>query len=111
MLRTAILAAARSRRVERLVEHAPISRDVVRRFVAGTAGADALRATRELVGGGLSVSIDHLGEDTFTPEQAVNTADEYARLLKSLAAANLTHRTEVSLKLSALGQRFDEKLA
>src|SRR5690348_13651463 len=43
MLRSAILAAARSGRVERLVQTAPYTRDVVRRFVAGTTTADALR--------------------------------------------------------------------
>jgi proline dehydrogenase len=36
MLRSVILAAARSPRVERLVETAPVTRDVVKRFVAGT---------------------------------------------------------------------------
>jgi proline dehydrogenase len=111
MLRSVILAAARSPRVERLVETAPVSRDVVRRFVAGTATADALRTTQGLVDDGLAVSIDHLGEDTLTPEQAEATRDEYLRLLAALAGAELTPAAEVSLKLSALGQRFDEKLA
>jgi proline dehydrogenase len=111
MLRSVILAAARSPRVERLVETAPVSRDVVRRFVAGTATADALRTTQGLVDDGLAVSIDHLGEDTLTPEQAEATRDEYLRLLAALAGAELTPAAEISLKLSALGQRFDEKLA
>jgi proline dehydrogenase len=111
MLRSVILAAARSPRVERLIETAPVSRDVVRRFVAGTATADALRATGELVRDGLGVTIDYLGEDTFTPEQAEATRDEYLRLLHDLAGAELTPAAEVSVKLSALGQRFDEKLA
>src|SRR6185369_6516948 len=77
MLRSVILAAARSPRVERLVATAPVSRDVVRRFVAGTATADALRATRELADTGLGVSLDYLGEDTLTPDQAEQTRDEY----------------------------------
>jgi proline dehydrogenase len=111
MLRSVILAAARSPRVERLVETAPVTRDVVRRFVAGTGTADALRATEELIGDGLAVTLDHLGEDTVTPEQAEATRDEYLRLLRDLAGARLTPAAEVSLKLSALGQRFDEKLA
>lgn len=111
MLRSVILAAARSPRVERLVETAPISRDVVRRFVAGTDSADALRTTRDLVTAGLTVSIDHLGEDTLTPEQAVATKDEYVKLLAALSAAELTPAAEVSIKLSALGQKFDEKMA
>jgi len=111
MFRSVILAAARSPRVERLVETAPISRDVVRRFVAGTGTADALRATRELVEDSLAVTIDNLGEDTLTAEQAEATRDEYVRLLRALSDAELTPAAEVSVKLSALGQRFDEKLA
>jgi proline dehydrogenase len=111
MLRSVILAAARSPRVERLVETAPVTRDVVRRFVAGTSADDALRATGELVKTGLAVTLDYLGEDTLTPEQAVATRDEYVRLLGALSEAELTPAAEVSLKLSALGQRFDEKLA
>jgi proline dehydrogenase len=111
MLRSVILAAARSARVERLVETAPVSRGVVNRFVAGTLSADALRATRELVDDGLAVSLDHLGEDTLTPDQAGHTRDAYLELLAALSDAELTPAAEVSLKLSALGQRFDEKLA
>jgi proline dehydrogenase len=111
MLRSVILAAARSPRVERLVATAPLTRDVVRRFVAGTSGADALRVTRELTSHGAAVSLDHLGEDTVTPEHAAAAKDEYLRVLAALSAAELTPAAEVSVKLSALGQRFDEKLA
>jgi proline dehydrogenase len=111
MLRNAILAAAESSRVARIVEKAPISRSVVRRFVAGTGTDDALRAARELVDQGLQVSLDHLGEDTVTPDQAAATKDEYLHLLKALSDAGLTPAAEVSVKLSALGQVFDEELA
>src|SRR5262245_21790959 len=111
MLRTAILAAARSTRVERLVQTVPLSRDVVRRFVAGAATDDALRATRELVADGPNVTLDYLGEETHTAAQAAATKDEYLRLLKSLADTGVTSAAEISVKLSALGQRFDEELA
>lgn len=111
MLRTVILAAARSKGLERLVETAPVSRTVVRRFVAGTTSADALRVTRQLIGDGLTVSLDHLGEDTITPQQVEATRKAYLELLSALGRQGLTPATEVSLKLSALGQRFDERLA
>ncbi len=125
MLRSVILAASRSSRVERLVETAPISRDVVRRFVAGTRGEDALRVSRELSADRLAVSLDYLGEDTLTVEQAAAVRDEYVGVLRALSAAELTRPmkpagigpserlsgTEVSVKLSALGQLFDEQLA
>jgi proline dehydrogenase len=111
MLRSAILAAARSARVERLVQTVPVSRDVVRRFVAGTATDDAVAVTRALVGRGLAVTLDYLGEDTRGAAQAAQTKDEYLHLLKRLADAELASSAEVSVKLSALGQRFDEDLA
>ena len=43
LLRSSILAASRSERVEKLVTNAPVSRDVVRRFVGG---ADDRRGRR-----------------------------------------------------------------
>jgi proline dehydrogenase len=111
MLRSVILAASRSHQVERLVETAPFSRGVVRRFIAGDGHDDALAATRALVDDGLAVTIDYLGEDTVNPAQAEATRDEYLKLLDALAAVELTPAAEVSVKLSALGQVFDEKLA
>jgi proline dehydrogenase len=111
MLRSLILAAARSPRMARLVETAPLSRDVVNRFVAGTGIDDALRVTRQLVDAGMRVTLDNLGEDTLTPQHAEAVVDQYCRVLRSLHTAGLAPCAEVSVKLSALGQRFDEKLA
>jgi proline dehydrogenase len=111
MLRSVFLAAAGSSRLERLVESAPVSKGVVRRFVAGSAVDDALRASRELADDGLAVSLDYLGEDTLTVEQATATRDEYLTLLRRLADARLTPAAEVSVKLSALGQKLDERMA
>jgi proline dehydrogenase len=111
MLRSVFLAAARSSKMERLVDAAPVSRGVVRRFVAGATADDALRVTRELTDGGLAVSLDHLGEDTLTADQAVAVRDEYASLLGRLRDAALAPAAEVSVKLSALGQRVDDRMA
>jgi Proline dehydrogenase len=95
----------------RLVETVPLSRDVARRFVAGNTTDDALRVTRELAADGLRITLDYLGEDTLTADHAAAAKDEYLHLLKALADAGLAPAGEVSLKLSALGQRFDEELA
>jgi len=111
MLRSLFLAAAGSARLERLVESAPVSRGVVQRFVAGRGADEVLRVARDLADDGLTVSLDHLGADTRTIEQAVATRDEYVSVLGRLKDAGLTPAAEVSVKLSALGQRIDEKLA
>jgi proline dehydrogenase len=105
------LATSRSGRTRRLVETAPYGRDVVRRFIAGESVDDALDVTMGLTGEGLSVSLDHLGEDTRDAGQAAATVRDYVELLDRLAATGLGDRAEVSVKLTALGQAFDEDLA
>ena len=113
MLRQAILAAARNDTVKRVVAGAPLSRNVVRRFVSGEAVDDAVRTTASLQATGLQVSLDHLGEDTLDAGQAEATVKAYLVLLDRLREAGLTGggRTEVSVKLTAVGQAIDEGLA
>ncbi|MCH7231754.1 proline dehydrogenase family protein [Glycomyces sp. L485] len=111
MLRSVILAAARSSKIERLVGTAPVSRSLVRRYVAGETTADAVAAARVLAADGLLATLDHLGEDTIVVEQAHATRVEYLNLLAALKAEGLSKTTEVSVKLSALGQRIDAELS
>ncbi|HEY9472596.1 MAG TPA: proline dehydrogenase family protein, partial [Mycobacteriales bacterium] len=111
MLRSVILAAARNGRVKDLVATAPLSRSVVRRYVAGESVDDAVRVTYGLTAGGLRVSLDHLGEDTTEPAQAAATAKAYITLLQRLGDDGLTGGAEVSVKLSAVGQMLDERMA
>ena len=114
MLRRVLLSLSRSGRIRHLVETAPVSRGVVARFVAGTRAADAVAASRRLVGSGRMVSLDRLGEDTVERGQADATRDAYLTLLKLLAEDGLTAGVEVSVKLSAVGQALPgdgEKLA
>jgi proline dehydrogenase len=105
-LRSVLVQAARSSRMRHVVETAPVSRSVVRRFVPGTAAADAVAATAALERDGLLVTIDHLGEDTTDSGQADAVRDAYLALLRQLSQAGLSAggRAEVSLKLSAIGQ-------
>jgi proline dehydrogenase len=106
VLRQGLLQLSRSGRVRDLIERAPVSRDVVRRFVAGDSTADAVRAAGELNLTGRMCTIDNLGEDTFDLAQAQTTRDAYLSLLSALGDAGLAQggKAEVSLKLSALGQ-------
>ncbi|MFI6098775.1 proline dehydrogenase family protein [Lentzea sp. NPDC051213] len=107
-LRALIMAASRNETVRHLVASAPISRDVVKRFVAGESTADAVEVVRDL---GLPVTLDYLGEHTTDKTQAENTVQAYLELLDALHAAGLARDSEVSVKLSAVGQSLDESLA
>ena len=110
MFRRPILAAARSPRVKAVVAGAPVSRSVVRRFVAGEGLDDAVRACRTLVADGLTVSLDHLGEDTTDAGHAEARVKAYVTLLHRLADEGLTDAAEVSVKLSAVGQALGHQL-
>ena len=57
MLRRALLAASASDRIRQLITAAPLTRDVVARFVAGDTADDALAVTRRLLDDGLLVPL------------------------------------------------------
>jgi proline dehydrogenase len=110
-LRHVLLWASRRRQIKRAVTSAPVTRDVVRRFVAGETIDDALRVTRALVGDGLQVSLDHLGEDTLDAQTAAAAVEAYRSLARRLDVEGLAAATEMSVKLSAVGQALDESMA
>ena len=64
LLRNSLLLLANSGTVRHVVEKAPVSRSVVKRFVAGDAVDDAVQVTGELRETKRMVTIDYLGEDT-----------------------------------------------
>jgi len=109
-MRAALLTASRRKSVRRVVERAPVSRNVVKRFVAGASVDDAVATTEQLVASGLTVSLDHLGEDTTEIAHAKATTSAYLALLDRLAAVRLAAKAEVSVKLSAVGQALDRSL-
>jgi len=120
-----ILAAGRSQRLRRATERLPITRRVVQRFVPGETLDDAVKAVAALRDSGRMVSVDYLGEDVTDVDSANATVDAYLKLLAALGGpdgygerAHLhraqTRTLEVSLKLSALGQKLPrdgEKIA
>ncbi|WP_176737185.1 proline dehydrogenase family protein [Micromonospora citrea] len=80
-----------------------MTRQVVRRFVAGEENDEVVAVARRLTAAGMHVTIDHLGEDTTTLSQAEGVRDTYRALLASLGRAGLAASAEASVKLSALG--------
>jgi proline dehydrogenase len=104
LLRRPLLALSRSERIKNVVTRMPVSSHLVARYVAGESALDATEATRRLVDDGLTVTLDHLGEDTTDRAQAEATVAAYVELLEDLAEAGLTPAAEVSVKLSAVGQ-------
>ncbi len=110
-LRHVLLWASRRPQIKRAITAAPVTRGVVRRFVAGETIDDAIRVAHALIAGGLLVSLDHLGEDTRDAASASAAVDAYRSLAERLAGDGLAARAEMSVKLSAVGQALDEEMA
>lgn len=81
---------------------------LAKRFVAGETIGSALDAVRELNAKGLTATLDFLGEDVTAFAEAARTRDTYLEMLAAIERSAL--RTNVSVKLTALGLLVDEDL-
>lgn len=88
------------------METSRLSRRLASRFVAGDTLADALAAARLLNQAGISVTLDHLGENVTSLDEAAASRDEYLRALQAIRAAGLD--ANVSIKLTQFGIDLDE---
>jgi proline dehydrogenase len=108
MLRKAILAAAESRRLQRLVRRHGMRLGAAR-FVAGETLDEAVQVLRGLNAKGLRANTTLLGEGVSTEAETRAVVDAYTGILDRIAAEQL--RVNVALKLTHLGLAFDEELA
>ena len=108
MLRRALIGLSRNERAKTLLTRAPVTAEVVERFVAGETADEVVAAAGRLSDAGLLVSIDHLGEDTTERADAERVVTEYVALLTRLSDSGLSAATEVSVKLTALGQALGD---
>jgi len=108
LLRQPLLFLARSNTVKKIVTTMPVSAGIVSSYVPGETTETAVDATAGLVGDGLLVTLDFLGEDTLDRAHADLTVAAYVDLLEQLAARGLAANAEVSVKLSAVGQALPD---
>ena len=108
LARTAILHAADSARLQRLVQKHG-RRVGAARFVAGETLDECVAVLRKLNDAGLHANTTLLGEAIPDAAGAMAVTDEYERILERLVAEEL--RANVALKLTHLGLTFDENAA
>jgi proline dehydrogenase len=109
VLRASLISLSESRTLRRLAEKSSLGQSISSRFVAGTQVEDALRAAAALNLAGLSGSIDNLGENVATAEEATRSAQLYHQLLSEIAQRGLN--ANVSVKLTHMGIDVDPQLA
>jgi len=109
MLRTFFVRLSENPSLRNFAERSSVGRRVSSRFVAGTEISDAVRATQAINRGGMSVTIDNLGENVTNPDEARHSAQLYDQILDAIVANRLN--ANISLKLTHMGLDVDERLA
>jgi proline dehydrogenase len=109
ILRSAFIALSRNQPLRHFSERSLIGRRMSSRFVAGMNVEDVLAAARSLQNQGIASTLDSLGENVTTPQQARHSAEIYHRLLDAIAERKL--QANVSVKLTQMGMDLSHDLA
>jgi proline dehydrogenase len=108
MLRAFLLFLSTRRRLGQALDRVPLTRRLVRRFVAGTTPEAAFATIERLDTLGFLTAVTYLGENVATAEEARRAADVYLALLDEIKRRDL--RCVPSLKLTHLGLDLSEAL-
>lgn len=109
MLRSFLIYLSKAAWAQKLVMGWGFAWRTASRFVAGTKLSDAMRVVGELNTKGINATLDHLGENTNTPEEAQQATDDIFATLDALGE-DASIRCNVSIKLTQIGLGLDEGL-
>jgi proline dehydrogenase len=108
MLKESMLFLARQDAIRQLAQTNPIGQRVARRFVAGESLDLAIPVAHTLNHQRISVSLDHLGENTSDQREASAAAADYVSIVERIHAEGV--EGNISVKLTALGLDISEQL-
>jgi proline dehydrogenase len=101
MLRALLLELAKSSRLRHWITSHGVTRRMAQKFVPGEELGTAIEAVRACNQAGMTASLDHLGENVVTREDAERACASYTEALDRIAADGLD--SNVSLKLTHVG--------
>ena len=105
-LRRTILYLSNHKTLRNWMETSPAARRLSSRFVAGSRLDDALDACRRIRADGITATLDYLGENVKSLDEAVASRDMGLRTLHAMHAAGL--EPNVSIKLTQFGLELSE---
>ncbi len=109
ILRSTFISLSRNQPLRRFSEASAAGRRVSSRFVAGLEIEDVLQATASLNAQGIAATLDSLGENVHTPEEARLSAAIYHQLLDAIGERGL--QAHISVKLTQMGMDLSPGLA
>ena len=107
-MRSVLLWLSRNKTVRGLFTSLGLVQRAAHRFVSGETIEDAIQTIRELNAQGITATLDHLGENVETAEDAQRATEDYLKALDAIGASGV--QSHVSIKLTALGLDLDEAL-
>lgn len=107
MLRSFLLFLSGRKRLRRWIETSPVARRLTRRFIAGQTLEDALAVCRRLQRDGTLITLDRLGENVTSLEEAAGSREGYLEALRRISAENFP--ASVSIKLTQFGLDLSEQ--
>ncbi len=84
----------------------PVIRYFAGRYIAGETIGDAIRTVKQLNGEGVCATLDVLGEDITTKEEAITSRTRSNEVLDTIAREKLD--SNLSIKLTSLGLKLDK---
>jgi proline dehydrogenase len=108
MLRILLIYLSKSHWAQKFVLGFGLARKMALRFVAGEKLEDAVQVIQQLNEQSMIATLDHLGENVFTPTESRAAANAIIACLEAIEAEGL--HANVSIKLTQLGLTLDEDL-
>jgi proline dehydrogenase len=106
MLRTVMIGLSQSSRMRRFVTDNHAARQMARRFIAGETLDEAVVVVKDLNRHGILATLDHLGENVASRDDAFRAVQEYQQLLRCIAAEGI--QSTISVKPTHVGLDFGE---
>lgn len=107
MLRRTLLYLSQNGSLRRWMEHSPSSRRLTSRFIAGSTLDDGIRVLKQLSAERMMGTLDFLGENVTSLEEAAHSRDSYLAALAEIDRAQLP--ATVSIKLTQFGLDFSQE--
>jgi proline dehydrogenase len=109
MLRSFLIHLSKAVWAQKLVTSLSFAWRTASRFVAGTKLDEAMQVVHDLNARGINITLDHLGEHTNTPEEALHATDAIFETLNAIGA-DPSARANISIKLTQIGLGLDESM-
>jgi len=108
MLKMILIYLSQANWARSIVQKWGFARRIAARFVAGETLDEAIAVIKDLNGRGIFTTLDHLGENVSSREEAILAGDEIITIMDRLVSEKIP--SGISIKLSQLGLIIDSEI-